>query len=71
MKLLHEVTRLRLRVRLLLTRGCKTRERSYVVTVPAPLGRLSVAPTAAAGVPLAALAGNDTHVSPMRMAGHG
>lgn len=71
MKLLHEVTRLRLRVRLLLTRGYKTRERSYAVTVPAPLGRLSGTPMPAVGVPLPALAGNDTPLSPLRLAGRG
>lgn len=70
MKLLHEFTRLRLRGRLLLANGRRARACSYVVTVPAPLGRLAVAPAQSmVALPLPVVADNDTQ-PPLRLAGN-
>ena len=70
MKLLLEFTRLCLRGRALLGGGRRVCERSYVVTVPAPLGRLTIAPShVTAGLPLPVVADNDTPLPSMRRAG--
>jgi hypothetical protein len=70
MKLLHEFTRLRSRIQLRLT-GVRNRQPCYVVTVPAPLGRLTVAaPPSATHLGLPAIADNDTSLSALRVAGN-
>lgn len=70
MKLLHKFTRLRSRIRLLLAGGRGRRELSYVVTVPAPLDRLTVAaPLSASRLVLPAAADNDMQLPSLRVAG--